>query len=64
MNHIPFQGTAPGVVSLIGGNIDMMFDTLPSSLTQIQCGRLKAYAMLDETRRPTLPDVPTLVEMG
>lgn len=64
MNHIPFQGTAPGVVSLIGGNIDMMFDTLPSSLTQIQGGRLKAYAMLDETRWPTLPDVPTLVEMG
>ena len=64
VNHIPFQGTAPGVVSLIGGNIDMMFDTLPSSLTQIQGGRLKAYAMLDETRWPTLPDVPTLVEMG
>lgn len=64
VNHIPFSGTAPGIVNLIGGNIDMMFDTLPSSLAQVQGGRLKAYAMLDETRWDALPDVPTLVELG
>lgn len=64
VTHVPFQGTAPGVMNLIGGNIDVMFDTLPSSLAQIGGGRLKALAMMDETRWPTLPDVPTLAELG
>ncbi len=64
VTHIPFQGTAPSVMNLIGGNIDVMFDTLPSSLAQINGGRLKALAMMDEARWPTLPEVPTLVELG
>lgn len=64
VTHVPFQGTAPGIVNLIGGNIDVMFDTLPSSLAQIGGGRLKALAMMDDARWPTLPDVPTLVDLG
>lgn len=64
VTHIPFQGTAPGIMNLIGGNIDLMFDTLPSSLAQIGGGRLKALAMMDESRWPALPDVPTLAELG
>lgn len=64
VTHVPFQGTAPGVMNLIGGNIDVMFDTLPSSYAQIGGGRLKALAMMDDARWPTLPDVPTLPELG
>ncbi len=64
VTHIPFQGTAPGVMNLIGGNIDVMFDTLPSSYAQIGGGRLKALAMMDESRWPTLPEVTTLAELG
>lgn len=63
VTHVPFQGTAPGVMNLIGGNIDVMFDTLPSSIAQIDSGRLKALAMMDEARWPDLPEIPTLVEL-
>lgn len=62
--HVPFQGSAPAIVALAGGNLQMMFDALPSSMPQVKSGRLKAWAVLDDERFPGLPDVPTMKESG
>lgn len=62
--HVPFQGSAPAIVALVGGNLQLMFDALPSSMAQVKAGRLKAWAILDAERFPGLPDVPTMQEAG
>ncbi len=62
--HVPFQGSAPAIVALAGGNLQLMFDALPSSMAQVKAGRLKAWAILDDERFPGLPDVPTMQESG
>ncbi|WER47677.1 tripartite tricarboxylate transporter substrate binding protein [Cupriavidus sp. WKF15] len=62
VTHVPFAGSAPAIISLIGKNIDLMFDALPSSMQQAKSGKLHALAILD--RFPLLPDVPTMQELG
>jgi tripartite-type tricarboxylate transporter receptor subunit TctC len=62
MPHFPYRGSQPALADLIGGNMDLMFDNLPSALPHIRSGRLKALAVT--TRQPTavLPGVPTLAQ--
>lgn len=62
--HIPYKGAAPAMAGLLGGQTQFMFDTIQSSLPQIQKGGLKAFAVTGATRSPLLPDVPTLAESG
>jgi tripartite-type tricarboxylate transporter receptor subunit TctC len=62
MIHVPYKGTAPALVDLIGGQVDLFFDNLSSSLPQHQGGKLRILAVADEQRSPALPNVPTLVE--
>lgn len=64
ITHIPFRGAAAAVVGLLSGEVDMAFENLPSVLGQIQAGRVKALAVTSAQRSPTLPDVPTLIELG
>jgi len=64
VTHVPFAGSAPAIVSLLGKNIDLMFDALPSSMQQAKSGKLHALAILDRSRFPSLPDVPTMQELG
>lgn len=64
VTHVPFAGSAPAIVSLLGKNIDFMFDALPSSMQQAKSGKLHALAILDKTRFPLLPEVPTMQELG
>lgn len=64
VTHVPFAGSAPAITSLMGGNIDIMFDALPSSMQQAKAGKIVPLAILDQTRFPQLPDVPTLKEAG
>jgi len=64
VTHVPFAGSAPAIVSMMGGNVDLMFDALPSSMPQARAGKLHALAILDRTRFPLMPDVPTLHELG
>ena len=61
---VPYGGSAPAIISLVGGNIDLLFDALPSSLQQVRAGKIRALAILDATRFALLPDVPTLRELG
>lgn len=62
--HVPFTGSAPAMTNLMGGQIDIMFDALPSSLQQALSGKAVPLAILDHQRFPKMPDVPTLKELG
>ena len=62
--HIPYKGTAPALVDLMGGQVDVFFDNLSSSLVHHRAGKLKVLAVADAQRSPALPDVPTFAEAG
>src|SRR5690554_4676835 len=62
--HVPYKGSGPAVTDAVGGQIDSMFDNLPSSMGQIQAGGLRALAIAWPERLKSLPDVPTLAEEG
>jgi tripartite-type tricarboxylate transporter receptor subunit TctC len=64
MVHIPYRGSGPALIDLIGGSMDIMFDNLPSALPHIKSGKLKALAVTSATRSPALPEVPTVAEAG
>jgi len=64
MIHIPYKGSGPALIDLIGGSADVMFDNLPSSMQQIKGGKLVALAVTSAQRSPALPDVPTVEEAG
>jgi len=64
VTHVPYQGSAPAIVGLMGSSTDMMFDALPSSMAQAQAGKIRPFAVLDDKRFAGLPDVPTATELG
>jgi len=64
MTHVPYKGSSPALTDLIGGQVQVMFDNLPSSLPQIKAGKLRAIAVTSLVRAPALPDVPTIAETG
>ena len=64
VTHVPYQGSAPAIVGLMGSSTDMMFDALPSSMTLAQSGKIRPFAVLDDKRFAGLPDVPTAAELG
>jgi len=64
VTHVPFPGSAPAIASMMGANIDIMFDALPSSMQQARAGKIVPLAILDSVRFPQLPEVPTMKELG
>ena len=64
MTHIPYKGSAPAVTDLLGGQVMLMFDNIPSALPHIRAGKLHALATTGAKRDPTLPDLPTIAEAG
>jgi tripartite-type tricarboxylate transporter receptor subunit TctC len=62
MVHLPYRGSGPALMDLVGGTADVMFDNLPSSMAQIKAGKLKALAVTSRQRSAALPDVPTIEE--
>ena len=60
--HVPYRGAAPALTDLLGNQVQVMFDNLPSSIGHIQGGRLRAIAVTTATRAKALPDVPTVAE--
>ena len=64
MTHIPYRGSAPAVADLLAGQVDLMFDNLPSALPHIKAGKLRALGVTSAARSAALPDVPTIAEAG
>jgi tripartite-type tricarboxylate transporter receptor subunit TctC len=62
--HIPYKGSAPAVIDLLAGQVNMMFDNIPSALPHIKAGKLRALATTGAQRDPALPDLPTVAEAG
>jgi tripartite-type tricarboxylate transporter receptor subunit TctC len=62
MTHVPYKGSAPMLTDLLGGQVQVTFDNLPSSIQHIKAGKLRALAVSTATRSPELPDVPTVGE--
>jgi tripartite-type tricarboxylate transporter receptor subunit TctC len=60
MVHLPYRGSAPALTDLMAGNVNVMFDNLPSALPHIKSGRLKALALTSKNTSPALPGVPTI----
>jgi len=60
MVHFPYRGSAPAITDLIAGNMNVMFDNLPSALPHIKSGRLKALAVTSKNPSPALPGIPTV----
>lgn len=64
ITHIAYKGSAPALQDLIGGNVQLMFDAIPSSQAFIKEGKLKPLAVTSAERSKALPDVPTIREAG
>jgi tripartite-type tricarboxylate transporter receptor subunit TctC len=62
--HVPYKGSAPALTDLLGGQVEMMFDNLGSSLQHIKAGSLKVLAIASHHRSKELPDTPTMIEAG
>jgi len=62
--HVPYKGSAPAITDLIGGQVQLMFDNMPSAWPHVQAGKLRALAVTTKTRSPTAPDLPTMAESG
>ena len=62
MQHVPYRGAGPALTDLLGGQVDVMFDTLPASIEHIKTGRLRALAVTTANRSEAVPAVPTVKE--
>jgi len=62
MLHVPYKGAGPALTDLMGGQVDVIFDNLPSSVGHIKGGKIRALAVTSAERDPSLPDVPTVAE--
>lgn len=62
MTHIPYRGSGPAMKDMLGAQMDVMFDNLPSAMPHIQSGALKAFAVTSGVRSAALPDLPTVAE--
>jgi tripartite-type tricarboxylate transporter receptor subunit TctC len=60
MVHVPYRGSTPALTDLLGGQVQVMFDALPSSIEHVRAGKLRALAVTAAARSPALPDIPTL----
>ena len=62
--HIPYKGSGPAVADLLGGQIDMVFDTMPALIAQVSTGKIRLLGVTSAKRSSSLPDVPTVQEQG
>jgi tripartite-type tricarboxylate transporter receptor subunit TctC len=61
--HVPYRGGAPALTDMLGGQVQVMFDNLPTSLEHVRAGRLRPLGITSATRSELLPDVPTVADV-
>lgn len=64
MTHVPYRGSGPAIQDLMAGNIQLMFDSMPSSAAAVREGQIRALAVTTAERIPAFPDLPTIAEAG
>jgi tripartite-type tricarboxylate transporter receptor subunit TctC len=64
ITHVPYKGSAPAVNDLLGGQIAIMFDNMPSALPHVKADKLRPIAVTSAKRSPELPNIPTVAEAG
>ena len=64
IEHVPYKGSGPAMIDLVGGQVNLMFDNIPSAISHIRGGKLRALATTGAKRSFVLPEVPTMVEAG
>ena len=64
MQHVPYKGSAPALTDLIGGQVQLIFDSMPSAMPHVKSGKIRALAVTTAKRSPTVPDLPTVTESG
>ena len=64
MTHIPYKGTGAAVADLVGGQVQLVFTTVPSAVNFVKSGQIRALAVASAQRAPQMPDVPTFIEAG
>ncbi len=64
LTHVPYKGSAPALVDLLGGQIQVMFENFSSGMPQVRSGKLRVLAVTGAKRDPKLPEVPTIAEAG
>jgi tripartite-type tricarboxylate transporter receptor subunit TctC len=64
MVHVPYKGSAPALTDLMGGSVALMFDTIPSAISHVKGGKLRALGVTGAKRSRVMPDVPTIAESG
>jgi tripartite-type tricarboxylate transporter receptor subunit TctC len=61
---VPYKGSSPAIVDLLGGQIQVMFSDIPPAMQQVKAGKLRALAVTSARRQSALPDIPTVAESG
>ena len=64
ITHVPYKGSGPAITDLMGGQVNMMFDNIPSAISHVRGGKLRALATTGAKRAAALPDLPTMIEAG
>ena len=64
MQHVPYKGSAPALTDLIGGQVQLMFDSMPSAMPHVKAGKLRPLGVTTAKRSAALPEMPTIAEAG
>jgi tripartite-type tricarboxylate transporter receptor subunit TctC len=64
ITHVPYKGSGPALMDLMGGRVQMMFANMPGTIQHVMAGKIKVIAVTGEKRSAVLPDVPTIAEAG
>ena len=64
MQHVPYKGSAPALTDLIGGQVQLMFDSMPSAMPHVKAGKLRPIAVTTAKRSAAMPDLPAIAEAG
>ncbi len=64
LQHIPYKGSGPAIAAILGGEVQIMFELMPSAMPHVKSGRMRALAVTSRSRSPIAPDLPTVAEAG
>jgi tripartite-type tricarboxylate transporter receptor subunit TctC len=64
LQHIPYKGSGPAIAAILGGEVQIMFELMPTAMPHVKSGRMRALAVTSRNRSPVAPDLPTVAEAG